>query len=91
MGEEAELCELGFGRFGACSGLGLVALWCLGGNGGMDVCSSPYIAPSNNPYNPFPYSLLSSRGCSFGAQACSFGGLGFQLLGLVLQCWGEGL
>ena len=36
--------------------------WCLGGNGGMDFYSSPYIIPNNNPSNPFPHSLLGTRG-----------------------------
>ena len=27
----------------------------------MDPDSSPYIIPNNNPYNPFPHSLLSTR------------------------------
>ena len=35
--------------------------WCLGGNGGMDPYSSPYIIPKNNPYVPFPHSLLSTK------------------------------
>ena len=35
--------------------------WCLGGNGGMDPYSSPYIMPNNSPHSPFPHSLLSTR------------------------------
>ena len=27
----------------------------------MDPYSSPYIIPNNNPYNPFPHSLQSTR------------------------------
>ena len=34
---------------------------CLGGNGGMDPYSSPYMIPNYNPYNPFPHALLSTR------------------------------
>ena len=41
--------------------LDAVSPWCLGGNGGMDPYSSPYIIPNKNPYSPFPHSLLSTR------------------------------
>ena len=37
------------------------APWCLGGKGRMDPHSSPYIIPNNDPYYPFPHSLLSTR------------------------------
>ena len=38
-----------------------VAVWCLGGSGGMDPHSTPYIIPNDNPYNLLPHALLSTR------------------------------
>ena len=41
----------------------------------MDPYSSPYIIPTNNPYNPFPHSLLSTReSCSGSSKLKSAGG-----------------